>query len=368
LSTLLEIGKTIMSTNVLLEKTNVPQREPPFVSTETLHTTYNLRGEYPKNLPDIWLKSKYTAYYPVEPKSLEVPLLPTQDDLPCDDGVPMETERHKKQMDLLVYSLEPWLGERGYVGGNMFVYFSLKQLKNQDFKGPDVFVTMGVSNQERKSWVVWEEGKSPDVIIELLSESTAAEDKDRKKHIYQNQLKVAEYFWFDPFNPKDWKGFRLNGGVYEELSLQNEGFMSQQLGLTLVLWRGVYKNIDTVWLRWATIKGELLLLPDEAEAQRAEAEAQRAETEAQRAEAEAQRAETEAQRAETEAQRAETEAQRAETEAQRAEAAEQRAITAFEDGKQKEQQETARKMLADGLDSAVIMKYTGLSPDDLATL
>jgi hypothetical protein len=25
-------------------------------------------------------------------------------------------------------------------------------------------------------------------------------------------------------------------------------------------------------------------------------------------------------------------------------------------------------MLADGLDSAVIMKYTGLSPDDLATL
>jgi predicted transposase/invertase (TIGR01784 family) len=95
-------------------------------------------------------------------------------------------------------------------------------------------------------------------------------------------------------------------------------------------------------------------LPDEAEAQRAEAEAQRAETEAQRAE--------------TEAQRAETEAQRAETEAQRAEAAEQRAITAFEDGKQKEQQETARKMLADGLDSAVIMKYTGLSPDDLATL
>lgn len=102
--------------------------------------------------------------------------------------------------------------------------------------------------------------------------------------------------------------------------------MSQQLGLTLVLWRGVYKNIDTVWLRWATINGELLLLPDEAEAQRAE------------------------------------------TEAQRADAAEQRAITAFEDGKQKEQQETARKMLADGLDSAVIMKYTGLSPDDLATL
>ncbi|RKZ39475.1 MAG: Uma2 family endonuclease, partial [Candidatus Parabeggiatoa sp. nov. 3] len=60
-----------------------------------------------------------------------VPLLPTQNNLPDGDGVPMETERHKKQMDLLVDSLEPWLGERGYVGGNMFVYFSLKQLKNE---------------------------------------------------------------------------------------------------------------------------------------------------------------------------------------------------------------------------------------------
>ncbi|MCK5522907.1 MAG: hypothetical protein KAI83_07215 [Thiomargarita sp.] len=30
--------------------------------------------------------------------------------------------------------------------------------------------------------------------------------------------------------------------------------------------------------------------------------------------------------------------------------------------------ETARTMLADGLDAAVVMKYTGLSPDDLATL
>lgn len=48
--------------------------------------------------------------------------LPTQDDLPSDDGVPMETERHKKQMDLLIYSLEPWLNthpQGGYVGGNI---------------------------------------------------------------------------------------------------------------------------------------------------------------------------------------------------------------------------------------------------------
>ena len=30
--------------------------------------------------------------------------------------------------------------------------------------------------------------------------------------------------------------------------------------------------------------------------------------------------------------------------------------------------EIARKMLADGLDSAMVMKYTGISPDELAAL
>jgi hypothetical protein len=65
--------------------------------------------------------------------------LPTQDNLPCDDGVPMETERHRKQMELLIYSLEPWLIQQpqgGYVNGNMFVYYRFKQIGQQDFKGP----------------------------------------------------------------------------------------------------------------------------------------------------------------------------------------------------------------------------------------
>lgn len=231
--------------------------------------------------------------------------LPTQDDLPCDDGEPMETERHIKQMDLLIASLEPWLVEhqKGYVSGNMFVYYSAQQLRHQDFKGPDVFVVLDVPLGERKSWVSWQEGKTPDVVIELLSESTAHYDKTQKKRIYQTQMKVAEYFWYDPFNSEDLKGFRLNGGIYQEIPLQNQSFLvSQQLGLTLVRWLGVYRNVKTTWLRWATLEGMLLLLPDEAERQRAEVERQRAEVERQRAETEAQRAEAEAQRAESEAQ------------------------------------------------------------------
>jgi Uma2 family endonuclease len=225
-------------------------------------------------------------------------LPPTQLELPHDDGIPMESARHKAQMDLLIDALFPWLAERddGFVGGNMFVYYSLAQVRNKDFKGPDFFVVLGVPQGERRSWVVWEEGKAPDVVIELLSDSTASTDKNEKKLIYQNQMRVPEYFWFDPFKPDDLAGFSIHERGYQPIlpNAQNQ-LVSSSLGLALQLWTGNYQGINATWLRWATLDGELL--PTTAEI--AEQERQRAEQERQRAEQERQRAEQETQRANT---------------------------------------------------------------------
>ncbi|MGC1247897.1 MAG: Uma2 family endonuclease [Spirulinaceae cyanobacterium] len=207
--------------------------------------------------------------------SMPVTAPPTQADLPYDDGVPMESERHKAQMDLLIYSLSSWLDNRdnGYVGGNMFVYYSLAQIKNKDYKGPDVFVALDVPKGERRSWVIWEEGKASDVVIELLSATTAKYDKKEKKQIYQNQMRVPEYFWFDPFKPNDWAGFRLQNGVYQPIVVNEQNqLVSQRLGLSLVRWQGSYKSVKATWLRWANLNGELLPTPQE----RAEEEKQRA--------------------------------------------------------------------------------------------
>ncbi len=57
------------------------------------------------------------------PNTFDVALPPTQAELPYSDGEPMETQRHKVQLDLLIDSLLPWLEARddGYVGGNMFI-------------------------------------------------------------------------------------------------------------------------------------------------------------------------------------------------------------------------------------------------------
>ena len=163
-----------------------------------------------------------------------VTLPPTQDELPYDDGVPLETERHRLQIELLIDALGPWLAQRphgGYASGNMFVYFSLQQTRGQDFRGPDLFVVLDVPPRERKSWVIWEEGKGPDVVIELFSESTAEQDKTTKKLIYQNQLRVPEYFWYDPFDPQDWAGFKLHDSAYEPLQPDPQGrLVSNRLG------------------------------------------------------------------------------------------------------------------------------------------
>jgi hypothetical protein len=139
--------------------------------------------------------------------------------------------------------------------------------------------------------VVWQEGKGPDVIIEILSDSTRRRDMTVKKEVYATRLRAPEYFWYDPFTGER-AGFILHGGEYVPIEPdQFDGLPSRILGLTLVRWRGVAEDIEATWLRWAAADGTLLPTPEEAEGARAEAEQGRAEAERARADAERERAE-----------------------------------------------------------------------------
>jgi hypothetical protein len=138
------------------------------------------------------------------------------------------------------------------------------------------FAVLEVSKAERKSWVVWEEGKTPDVVIELLSDSKANDDKTIKKEIYQSRMRVPEYFWYDPFKSEDFAGFRLSGGVYEPLTLdEQERYFCQSLQLYLLTWEGNYRGVTTKWLRWADLAGNLLPTGEEL-VQQAQVEARQA--------------------------------------------------------------------------------------------
>jgi Uma2 family endonuclease len=203
------------------------------------------------------------------------------------DEPPLESELHLRQILLLIQSLE-WLWRREdstarqdfYAFGNLTIYYSPRQRKSENFRGPDFFVVLGTDPKPRKSWVVWEEdGKYPNVIIELLSDSTAQVDRGFKKQLYQDTFRTPDYFWFDP-NTLEFCGFHLVDGRYQELTPNDRGWLwSEQLQLFL--------GIQDQKLRFFTPDGQRVLVPQEAaaiERQRAEAERQRAEAERQRAE------------------------------------------------------------------------------------
>ncbi len=211
--------------------------------------------------------------------------LPTEDDLPCDDGEPMETQRHREQMTILIESLKTYWSDRQdyYVGGNMFVYYNPDDRRH--VLGPDVFLVLNVEDRERKSWVSWHEGmRFPDVIIELLSNSTRGQDQGEKKRIYEERFRTAEYYLYDPFS-QEFTGYYLHGLRYVEMEPDaEEKRYSEAAGLFLAVHEG--------WLRWMTEDGEVVPTPMELaqrERQRAEQERQRAEQAEQQLEAYRQR-------------------------------------------------------------------------------
>jgi len=193
----------------------------------------------------------------------------------------MESSLHYMQLLLLVSCLEwLWRDRQDYfIGANLTIYFSRQQLKSEDSRGSDFFLVKHVEKRHRNSWVIWEEdGRYPDLIIELLSDSTAKNDRGLKKTLYQDRFKTTEYFWFSP-DTLELEGFRLGQHGYETIVPNAQGWRwSEELDL--------YLGIHDRKLRYFRATGELIFTPEEDAAQQYERvgqETQRAEQEAQRA-------------------------------------------------------------------------------------
>jgi Uma2 family endonuclease len=224
--------------------------------------------------------------------------LPTE--LPYSDGEPMESSWHVDNSSLFKASYIAAAAQQGhsndvFIGTNMFVYYSLLQVRNQDYKGPDIFIVKNVDgSRSRLYWATWDEdGRFPDVIVELLSPSTEENDLGFKKTLYEQTFKTPEYFCADA-DVERLLGWRLSKRTkkYQPIQPDERGWLwSAQLELWLGRWHGRYMNDERTWLRLYHPDGSLVLLPEEAERQRAEAEHQRAEHAEQRAEIEYKRAE-----------------------------------------------------------------------------
>ncbi|MDV2998250.1 MAG: hypothetical protein N4J56_007955 [Chroococcidiopsis sp. SAG 2025] len=211
------------------------------------------------------------------------PTLPPTE-LIFDDGEPLETNRHRIAMNALIRSLPSAMADRDdyFVGGNMFIYYSSAQVRNKDFRGPDFFVALGVDGRtDRLGWVVWEEnGRYPDVIVELMSPSTAEIDTGVKKEIYEQIFRTPDYYVFDPFDPNSLRGWHLDANQrYQPLVANEQGWLwCQRLGLWLGTWSGTIDRVGAVWLRFYDRSGNLVPLPEEAAQARADLAQQQLET------------------------------------------------------------------------------------------
>jgi Uma2 family endonuclease len=202
------------------------------------------------------------------------------------DGEPLETPWHRSNINLLIDAVV-WQRRSQtnfYVGGNMFLYYSLTQARNWEYKGPDFFFVKDVDGtRPRRYWWVFEEGKYPNFILELLSPSTALADRTTKKDLYEQRFRTPEYFYFDP-QTRELSGWGLTKGRYEPLRPNERGWLwSEELGLWVGTWEGTFQKIMGTWVRFFDTDGILVPTETEAQRQRADNEKHRADEEKHRA-------------------------------------------------------------------------------------
>ena len=147
-------------------------------------------------------------------------------DYPSSDGEPMaETEHQLVPMAGTFFILRDWFRDRPdvYVGCDLLIYY--REGDRGASVAPDVFAVFGASgNHPRDTWLLWQEGKAPDFVLEIASPSTWRRGIARKRDIYLG-LGVSEYWRYDPTGalftpPLAWE--RLQDGAYQPMPLSTE--------------------------------------------------------------------------------------------------------------------------------------------------
>ena len=222
----------------------------------------------------------------------DVQCLITEDDTPVDN---LPSEKQQRLLTEPLYSAwaGPGAGRTFLAAANVGIF----ALARNPAIVPDMFLSLDVQvaedwwRKEHRSYFLWEFGKPPDLVLEIVSNTEGHED-DEKKQKYA-RMRVSYYVIYDPLRQimsDILTVYRLPDLVYERQ--ETPEFPSLNLGLTL--WDGTFESKSDTWLRWTDAHG--VLIPTGKE--RADQEQQRAEQERQRADQEQQRAEQERQRAE----------------------------------------------------------------------
>ena len=119
---------------------------------------------------------------------------------------------------------------------------------------PDVFLSLDVQvadnfwDKRHRSYFVWEFGKPPDLVVEIVSNQKGNEVGS--KRLKYARMGVGYYVIYDPFHRvmrEDVRVYRLRDGGYE----RQESPRFPELRLGMRLWEGEFEGVWwSGWLRW----------------------------------------------------------------------------------------------------------------------
>lgn len=233
-----------------------------------------------------------------------------------EDDEPVDNVFSAKQQRLLVESLyNGWQQEQPFFAdANVGIFASL----HEPPLVPDVFLSLGLLppqkdawKKENRSYFLWEYGKPPEVVVEIISNREGGEGT-RKISAYA-RLGILYYVIYDPdqrIQSQPLLVYELVVGRY----VARSDSRLPEIGLGLSLWDNEYEGMPNVWLRWTRPDGALIPTgAEQTEEQRRVAEEQRLLAEKERRVAEEQRllAEKERRVAEEQRQLAEQQKERA---------------------------------------------------------
>ena len=131
---------------------------------------------------------------------------------------------------------------------------------------PDAFLSLGIHaaddwwQRKVRSYLFWEFGKSPDIVIEVIS-PTPGNELGSKLTDYAN-LRIPYYVVYDPLKKvgeNTLRVFQLTGRSY--VAKTDSQFADCNIGLTL--WEGTFEDINATWLRWCYPDGKVIPTGDE---------------------------------------------------------------------------------------------------------
>ncbi len=224
--------------------------------------------------------------------------------LVTEDDEPVDNWFQERQIRLLPESLYTSWARAGQtrpfvVGADVGLFYKV----SEQALVPDVIVSLDVEVRDdwwedhNRSYMIWELGKPPDLVVEVVSNRQGGEEEKLARYA---QAGVAYCVIFDPchfLSKRVLRVYALHAGRYVDVL---DPSWLEEIGLGLTLWQGKYEGMNSTWLRWCDRQGQLLPTGREL----AEHERERAEHERERAEHERERAEHERERAEHERERA----------------------------------------------------------------